>query len=367
MRLTFIGSFVQAKTGIERVNLELIKRLLEDDEIEKIDIVTSHSRAQISNGLSNFEKFNLHIFPDSVIKLLFSLPLFYKVVYGNSVCVIANIRPLAILTYSLYPFFRGKTKIIQIVPDIIAWHYPKFFPGITSFIFKIYGKFFANFPTLYIVHSEFTKNDILKSWNVPAEKIKIINLGSFIEPMPPRENFSGRKILYVGTIEPRKGVDKLLDAFEIVMKEISDAELILCGKIGWKVEKLVERINRLTQQFPNIKYLGYVDDETLIRLYREVDVCVYPSIYEGFGLPPLEAMACGCPVIVSNSSSLPEVIGDAGVLVDPYNVNEIANAIIRVLRDDELKKKMSSLGVERAKQFKLDKQLDEMVKIIKSI
>ncbi len=366
MRLTFIGSFIQAKTGIERVNLELIKRLMKDSEIEKIDLVTSRSRAQISDELLEFGKINLHIFPDSFVKAPFSLRRFSLVVFRNPICLIANIRPWAILTYLLYQFLGKKTKIIQIVPDIIAWHYPELFPKITSFVFKIYGNFFAKFPTLYIVHSEFTKNDILKSWKVPSEKIKVINLGSFIEPMSPREDFSGRKILYVGTIEPRKGIDKLLDAFEIVMKEIPDAELILCGKIGWKVEKLAERISKMVEQFPNVKYLGYVDDEKLIKLYREVDVCVYPSIYEGFGLPPLEAMACGCPVIVSNSSSLPEVVGDAGILVNPYNVDEIAKAIIRVLRDDELKKKMSLLGIERAKKFKLDKQLDEMVKIIKS-
>ncbi len=369
MKLTFIGSFIQAKTGIERINFELIKRLVEDGEIEKVDLVTSRSRAQISEELLNSGKISVHIFPDSMVKTLalFSLPRFFKIVYKNPVCVIANVRPVAILTYLLYPFFRKKTKIVQIIPDIIAWHYPKLFPGIISFVFKIYGRFFAKFPFLSIVHSEFTKNDIHKSWRVPLEKIKVVNLGSFIKPMLPRENFSGRKILYVGTIEPRKGVDRLLDAFEIVMKEVPNAELILCGKIGWKVEKVVERINKLTQQHLNIKYLGYVDDKKLNDLFREVDVCVYPSIYEGFGLPPLEAMACGCPVIVSNSSSLPEVVGDAGILVDPYDVDGMAKAIIRVLRDDEFKKKMSFLGIERAKKFNLEKQLNEIIKIIKSI
>ncbi len=367
MKLTFIGSFVRAKTGIERVNFELIKRLVYDKEIEKVDLVTSRSRAQISEELLNSPKINLHIFPDSLMKAPFSLPRFSSVVFRNPVCVIANIRPWAILTYLLYPFFGRKIKIIQIVPDIIAWHYPEFFPRIISLTFKIYGKFFADFPSLYIVHSEFTRNDIIKSWRILGEKIRVINLGSFIEPMLPREYFSGRKILYVGTIEPRKGVDKLLDAFEIVVKEVPNAELILCGKIGWRIERVVERINRLTQLHSNIKYLGYVDDEKLIELFREVDVCVYPSVYEGFGLPPLEAMACGCPVIVSNSSSLPEVVGDAGILVDPYDIDGIAKAIIRVLQDDGLKKKMSLLGIERAKNFNLEKQLNEMIKIIKSI
>jgi len=367
MKLTFIGSFVETKTGIERVNVELLSHLVSDREIEKVDIVTSRSRAQVPGDLLRSGRIELHIFPDSLMKAPFSLPRFLSVVYRNPVCLIANIRPWAILTYLFYPFFKAKTKIIQIVPDIIAWHYPEFFPGIISFVFKIYGKFFANLPFLYIVHSEFTENDICKSWNVSAEKIKVVSLGSFIEPMQPRENFSGSKILYVGTIEPRKGVDKLLDAFEFVRKEIPHAELILCGKIGWKVDRLVERIKKMTAGNSNVKYLGYVSDEKLIELFREVDVCVYPSLYEGFGLPPLEAMACGCPVIVSNSSSLPEVVGDAGILIDPDDVAGMAKAIIKVLRDDKLKREMSFLGIERARQLNLEKQMKEIIKIIKSI
>lgn len=366
MKLTFIGSFVKAKTGIERVNLELIKHLLQDEEIEKIDIITSRSRAQIPDDLLKNNKLEVHIFPDSLIKAPVFLHKFLSAVYKNPICVIANIRPWAVLTYLFYPLFKRKVKIIQFVPDIIAWHYPELFPNIISLAFKIYGHFFANYPSLYIVHSDFTKNDIVKSWGVPSEKIKIVKLGSFIEPMTPRENFQGKKILYVGTIEPRKGVDKLLDVFEIVQREISDAQLILCGKIGWKVDKLVERIKKLTEQNENVKYLGYVDDDELIKLFRDVDVCVYPSLYEGFGLPPLEAMSCGCPVIVSNTSSLPEVVGEAGILIDPRDTNALANAIIKVLTDKNLKISLSKIGVERAKILNLEIQMKEIVKTIKS-
>ncbi len=367
MNITFIASFVRAKTGIERVNFELLKYLLQDDEIEKIDIVTSRSRSQIPDDLLKSHKLKVHIFPDSLLKAPFSLHKFLSIVYQNPICVIANIRPWAVLTYLFYPIFKRKTKIIQFVPDIIAWHYPEFFPNIISFVFKIYGHFFANYPSLYIVHSEFTKNDIVKSWNVPPEKIKVIKLASFVEPMTPRENFQGKKILYVGTIEPRKGIDKLLDAFEIVQQEISDAQLILCGKIGWKVDRLVKRIEELTKQNKNVKYLGYVNDEDLIKMFREVDVCVYPSLYEGFGLPPLEAMSCGCPVIASNTSSLPEVVGDAGVLVDPTDITALSNAIIKVLTNKDLQIALSKMGVEKAKTLRLEEQVKKLIEIIKYV
>lgn len=365
MRLTFIGSFVKFKTGIERVNEELIKVLIQDSEVEHIDIVAPESKAYFNEYIIKSDKVTIHTFPPSLLKAPLYVRKFLKTVYKNPVLVIANIRPWAILIYKFYPILGKRTKIIQFVPDIIAWHNPNFFPFIISLSFKIFGIFFKKFPSLYVVHSEFTKKDLIKSWGIEETKIRIVYLGSFIEPMEARVNFSGKKILYVGTIEPRKGVDRLLKAFEIVNKEIPDVELIICGKIGWKVKELGERLSKLTAENKNIKYLGYVSDTDLVKLFREVDVCVYPSLYEGFGLPPLEAMACGCPVIVSNTSSLPEVVGDAGVLVNPTDINEMALAIIRVLKDNELKLKMSLSGIERSKKFKLEEQLKYLTQILK--
>lgn len=367
MKITYLGSLVKAKTGIERVNEELIRKLIKDNEIDFIDIVTSTDRANLAEDIVETDKVKIHIFPAHLFKLPFFVTRFLKTVYKNPICIIANIRPLAILAYKFYPFFRKNVKIIQIVPDIIAWHYPKFFPFINSLTFKLFGLFFKNFPALYIVHSEFTKRDLIKSWGISESKIEVVPLGSFIKPMEPRENFDGDKILYVGTIEPRKGVDKLLDAFEIVIKEIPEAKLTICGRIGWKVKNLIKRLNELITKNENVKYLGYVSDDELKKLFREVDVCVYPSFYEGFGLPPLEAMACGCPVIASNTSSLPEVVGDAGILVNPNDVNEMARAIIRVLNDYNLKREMSLKGIQQAKKMDLEINLDRFVEIIKNL
>ncbi|MEN3039658.1 MAG: glycosyltransferase, partial [Candidatus Kryptonium sp.] len=235
MRITFIGSFVKTKTGIERVNEELIKKLIQDDKIEKIDIITTKQRAYLQDAIIKSDKVRLQAFPTSFLKLLFLIPRFIKTIRGNPICVIANIRPLAILAY-LCCFFKCQTKIIQIVPDIIAWHYPKLFPFIISLSFKVFGVLFKKFPSLYIVHSEFTKNDLITEWGIDEKKIKVVKLGTFIKPYQHRDNFGSKKILFVGTIEPRKGLDKLLDAYEIVRQEIPEVELIICGKIGWKVK-----------------------------------------------------------------------------------------------------------------------------------
>ncbi|MCS7229667.1 MAG: glycosyltransferase family 1 protein [Candidatus Kryptonium sp.] len=365
MRITFIGSFVKTKTGIERINEELIKRLIQDDEIEKIDIIAPKQRAHLQDIVIKSDKVRLQTFPTSFLKLLFFIPRFIKTIGGNPVCVIANIRPIAIIAY-LCCFFKYQTKIIQIVPDIIAWHYPKLFPFIVSLSFKIFGILFKNFPSLYIVHSEFTKNDLITEWGIDEKKIKVVKLGTFIKPHQPRDNFGSKKILFVGTIEPRKGLDKLLDAYEIIKQEIPDVELIICGKIGWKVKDLVLKLNKMISTNTKVKYLGYVDDDKLINLYREVDVCVYPSFYEGFGLPPLEAMACGCPVIVSNTSSLPEVVGEAGITVDPIDVKQLATAIKEVILNDALKRKLSIAGIQKAEEYDLNVNLLQLIEVIKN-
>ncbi|MER3570476.1 MAG: glycosyltransferase family 1 protein, partial [Patescibacteria group bacterium] len=116
-----------------------------------------------------------------------------------------------------------------------------------------------------------------------------------------------------------------------------------------------------------VKYLGYLPDEEIIKLYKSVDVFLYPSLYEGFGLPVIEAMACGCPVITSNTSSLPEITNDAAILVNPLNVNELAKAIINLIKDDSLKIELSKKGIEQAKKFSWEKSCQELFELVKKI
>jgi glycosyltransferase involved in cell wall biosynthesis len=136
-------------------------------------------------------------------------------------------------------------------------------------------------------------------------------------------------------------------------------------KVGWKAEHIFEKIRKFVDLKIGVEYLGYVSDEELAKLYSEADVFVYPSVYEGFGAPPLEAMSCGCPVAVSKTSSIPEVVGEAGIYFNPHDANDIAKSLIKILRDDELKIELSKKGIERAKMFNWDKCLEEFVSVLK--
>lgn len=247
------------------------------------------------------------------------------------------------------------------MPDLIPCIFPWAQNLLTIIDFKIHELFLKNIPDKYIVNSQNTKKDIKKIWKIQEEKIKVAYHGSFVKTQTPRTNFENKKVLFVSTIEPRKNLERLIEAFLKVQQKIPEAELIIVGGIGWKVQKLMKKIDRLTKENKQIKYLGHVPDEKLIDLYKSVDVLVYPSLYEGFGLPPLEAMACGCPVIVSNVASLPEVVEDAGIFCNPYDTNDIAKKILEVLTNKELKILLSKKGIEQAGKFSWENFVKEIL------
>jgi glycosyltransferase involved in cell wall biosynthesis len=168
-----------------------------------------------------------------------------------------------------------------------------------------------------------------------------------------------RFILYVGTIEPRKNLTALLEAYAALMERLSvcdlrpalsDVRLVIVGKKGWLYEGFFRRLHELGLE-DRVLFTGYVPDEDLPAIYSAADLFVFPSLYEGFGLPVLEAMACGTPVIASNASSLPEVAGEAGIMIAPHDVRGLAEAMERLLMDKQLRAELRARGLERAKQF----------------
>lgn len=158
-------------------------------------------------------------------------------------------------------------------------------------------------------------------------------------------------ILYSGTLEPRKNIGTLLTAWETLRQTQSGVPpLILTGPYGWRSLDLLSRIQGLAHQ--GLHYLGRVERERLVRLMQAASIFVYPSLYEGFGLPPAEAMACGIPTIASKRASLPEVVGDAGLLFEPENPEELAGAIRRLLREPSLATELGNRGWRRAQRFR---------------
>jgi glycosyltransferase involved in cell wall biosynthesis len=221
-----------------------------------------------------------------------------------------------------------------------------------------------------IALSQSTKNDLSRLFRVPEAKIEVIPCGvdprfrplngNLISQFRQRRRLPERMILFVGTIERRKNVSLLLEAYAQINKDVPHA-LVLAGARGWGADGILAQAEKL--DLADVIFAGYVEQEELPLWYNAADLLAYPSLYEGFGLPPLEAMASGTPVLTSNTSSLPEVVGDAGILIDPQSADEIARAMLKVLRDKGLQEEMRKRGLERAKRFAWQGVVEETLKV----
>lgn len=210
--------------------------------------------------------------------------------------------------------------------------------------------------------SEFSRSEILRWSRAPASKVWVVRAGvaEGFDPEVEPLSLPYTYFLYVGNRKAHKNVPRLLEAFaraslgpgvRLVLSGDADRETAgLAGRLG-----LGERV----------VFFGSVADDVLPRLYRGAVALVFPSLLEGFGLPPLEAMACGTPVITSNSSSLPEVVGNAGIMVDPYDVEALADAMQRVMADEVLRAAMSARGLERAKLFSWDNTAEQVLQVLR--
>ncbi len=232
--------------------------------------------------------------------------------------------------------------------------------------------------------SHSTEMDLIRYLDIPPEKIHVIynGVGDEFTPVcispenciflkyPVLNKYNNKKlILYVGTEESRKNIEVILKAiFKLKVEFNQNVNFIKIGKPGWKDSR--QKLNNLVNYLKLTKevfFIDYVDNDELKTIYNIVDVFVYPSLYEGFGLPTLEAMACGTPVITSNISSLPEVVGDAGIMINPYDVDGLAKAMYDVLTNDGLKEDMRKKGLERAKLFSWDKAARETLKVYEEV
>lgn len=216
-----------------------------------------------------------------------------------------------------------------------------------------------------IAVSESTKRDIVEYLDVPENKIKVVYeaadpiygpvAGGEVESAKKRFKINGSYIMYVGGMDPRKNLDGLLNAYGRLPADLNcEHKLVVAGRRDqWYpgIEKLITKLGLRER----VIFTGFVPDEMLVALYNGASVFVLPSLYEGFGLPLLEAMSCGTPVVCSNAASIPEVVGDAALMVDPRDIDGLATAIERVLTDSELREGLREKGFKRAKSFSWEK------------
>jgi glycosyltransferase involved in cell wall biosynthesis len=225
-----------------------------------------------------------------------------------------------------------------------------------------------------LADSQATREDLVQLLGVPAEKVAVV-YGGVEErfspaPEPARDaelverfGLSAPYILSLGTLEPRKNYVRLMRAYERAWEEAGGdfPELVIAGGKGWLYEEIFET-HRALRVREHVHLLGFVEDRFLPALYRCAWLFVYPSLYEGFGLPPLEAMACGCPVTCSNAPSLPEVVGDAALLFDPMDEAAIAQALRRGVEDSQLRERLRAAGLARAAGFTWQKSAEALIR-----
>jgi glycosyltransferase involved in cell wall biosynthesis len=262
------------------------------------------------------------------------------------------------------------------IHDLIPVLYPNFFPvkGGNQTVLKVLSS--LNPDSWIFCVSQSTKNDLCNySKVVDPQKVLVTYLAAcdlFYPCYSHRKNLDVRVkygipdapyILSLSTFEPRKNIDSVIRCFFklIEQEKNSHLNLVLVGTKGWKYDKIFAEILSNPQLKNRVIITGYVDNEDLATIYSNATAFVYLSFYEGFGLPPLEAMQCGTPVITSNNSSLPEVVGDAGILIDPTDNDGLCNAFLNIENHSSLRDSMSQKSIEQAKKFSWDKTVSETI------
>lgn len=267
---------------------------------------------------------------------------------------------------------RGFKSVIT-VHDLAFLRWPHF---LTEDSARYYGQVEAAVERAdhIIAVSESTKNDLVKLLGAPRNKITVVYEAAdpLYRPMTRAEALASMRsafplpeefILFVSTIEPRKNIATLLRAYRRLLDSYKvSAGLVLAGATGWLADQIFETVEQLDLQ-RHVTFLGRVQNGDLVYLYNLARCLAHPAYYEGFGLTPLEAMACGTPVVVSNVSSLPEVVGDAALLIDPNNDEELAVALHRVLTDEALRASLREKGLARARTFSWERTAEETLAV----
>jgi len=277
--------------------------------------------------------------------------------------------------FVLPPFLRCKT--VTTVADIAYEHFPEFFPVHELAWFKMMVPWSVRNADHVITVSECSKRDIVQTYGIPEEKITVTHEGAGKRFFPHDKDVSkgelarkygieGDFILYLGRLQARKNLLALVNAFAHVHKSGLPHKLVLAGRMDWKFSPVLSRIHDLgLEQF--ILMPGYIADNDVPIFYSSADLFVYPSFFEGFGLPVIEAMACGTPVMTSRGSSLEEVAGSAAYLVEPSDETAIADSLKRVLEDPELRVRMGQAGLARSRLFSFRHTAQQTIRVYEQL
>lgn len=371
MNIGIVSSFIDEKSGGIGVYTENLVKKLNEIDFHNNYFLIHYARSTRDIYLDNSEiiipqKSFLNHMPGSYsFWRYYTLP---KELKKYKLDVIHDPYELGPLSFS-----NPAAKIITI-HDLTPLLFPEHFKSADVWLHRLlFSKTIKNVDKIITV-SEYSKKDIIEHINAPEDKIEVVYNGKSeifhphpeaeLEEIKKRYNIPYEFILCVGGLHPIKNIPRLLKAYKKVLENGYRQPLVIVGKKVDKWDPIFHTISQLGLE-DRVIFTGHINDNDLSLLYSAAQVFVYPCLYAGFGLPPLEAMACGTPVISSNNSSIPEVVGDAGILIDPYQVYDIATAMVHVMDDESMQKKMIKKGKKQAKLFSWDNAARETLNIYK--
>jgi len=276
------------------------------------------------------------------------------------------------------PLVHPRRSVVT-VHDLGYLYYPEAHTRLAHRYLDWSTRYNARHAAHVIADSQATRSDLMRHYHVPERKISVIypGGGSRLEPetnigklsvVKRRYDLPDRYLLYVGTIHPRKNLQRLVEAFNLLTQspEVNDLSLVIAGKKGWLYESIFQQTAELGLG-SRVIFPGYVKSDDLSALMSAAVAFVLPSLYEGFGLPAWEAMACGTPVVCSNVSALPEVVGAAALLVDPVDVPGLAEALRRIVTDGALRRELRQRGFEQASRFSWERCAREVLDVLEMV
>ncbi len=270
---------------------------------------------------------------------------------------------------------RGLRRVVTI-HDVTFLLIPARYPRVRRWYMTLLTRAAARVADAIVVPSQAVRRDVVEHLGVPASRVTVIPeaagaaFGPEVDAADPERRrhheVDGRYVLSVGSLEPGKNRGRLFEAFARVRRDGYDGQLVVVGQRAWRFRDELAALDRLGLG-PHVRLLGYVPDEDLAALYRGAELLAFPSLYEGFGLPVLEAMASGTPVVTSRGSALEEIAGDGAVLVDPLDVTELADAMARVLSDHAWRDTLRTRGLARAGEYSWSRTATETLGVYERV
>lgn len=361
-------AFVENPTGTERYSYEVITRILKLPEASAHEFVL-YVR-EIPSLKSQISNFKFQVIP---LKFLWTQEGLAWRTWTD------NLDVLWVPAHTLPVVRRAGLRTVVTIHGIEYEWLPAYENLLQRWYLPLSTQYAVKSAQKIIAVSEFTKRQLVERLGADPKKIRVVYEGvTNTSPSNPSPNLGeGRKggvlkkfgltsqdyLLFIGTVQPRKNLQRLITAFAILKSQIPNPnlKLVICGKLGWGYEEVVEMAKK-----HGVIITGYINEAERYSLLRNALVYVQPSITEGFGLPVLEAMAVGIPVVSSRGGALTEVVGDAGLLFNPYDVKDMAKKLLVTIRDNSLRLVLTKRGYERVRKFSWDKAARETYKILSS-